>query len=182
MGTTNKTINNSPKQTPAEVQKDRQSQGDVRLLNYLRTHAPQIVASISFAASRAGESRDWAQMNEYLAIAQQISVLTGLGLIQENAAPAKAMAVRRGPVKNLFFVFLNLSLDNINMVMLWLRSRREEKKMNLEMIKIAVDLLEALKEGVTESLGEVEAANLLAAIKLIKLGTKETAELKRVAA
>jgi hypothetical protein len=53
--------------------------------------------------------------------------------------------------------------------------------MNLEMIKIAVELLEALKEGVTESLGDVEAANLLAAIKLIKLGTKETAELKRAA-
>lgn len=53
--------------------------------------------------------------------------------------------------------------------------------MNLELIKIAVELLEGLKGSVAEGLGDIEAANLLAAIKLIKLGTKETAQFKAAA-
>jgi hypothetical protein len=49
------------------------SPNDAKLLNYVRGNAQRIVASISFAASRAGEQQRWSEVNDYLAIANQLS-------------------------------------------------------------------------------------------------------------
>lgn len=83
--------------TTGNGQTSTASVADTKLLNYVRGNAPQIVASITLAASQAGEGRDWVQMNEYLTLANTISGLCGLGqLAGGGTVPVQAMAAGAG--------------------------------------------------------------------------------------
>jgi hypothetical protein len=91
---TQKTVQNSKTATPPG---STSSQTDTRLLNYVRSHAQQIVASISFAAARAGEAGRYDQMNEYLGMANQISNFCGLGQVSATVTgETRALAAGAG--------------------------------------------------------------------------------------
>jgi hypothetical protein len=63
------------------------SPNDAKLLNYVRGNGPRIVAAASFAAARAGEQQHWGEMTEYLTIANNLSILCGLGQISTGVPP-----------------------------------------------------------------------------------------------
>ena len=63
---------------------------NLNLVDYVRANAPYIVSALSCAASRAGEQGAWSDMNSYLGIANEISILTGFAA----SAPAGTNALR----------------------------------------------------------------------------------------
>jgi hypothetical protein len=60
---------------------------DRKLLQYVRTCAPRIVAALVTQSSDAGGSRDWTEMNEYLTIANTFANLVGLAQIEATPGP-----------------------------------------------------------------------------------------------
>ena len=70
-----KKFNQKPAPAPpgGQSQTGGSSPNDAKLLKYVWGNAQRIVASISFAASRAGEQQRWSEVNDYLAIANQLS-------------------------------------------------------------------------------------------------------------
>jgi hypothetical protein len=69
---------------------ERLSQQDTRLLKLVRTNIQPIVAGVLAMASRSGEERDYARMNECQTLASQLATLGGLASATAGAASAPA--------------------------------------------------------------------------------------------
>lgn len=66
---------------------------DAEIANYVRTNGPRLVTGLSYAASRAGEQENWAEMQGYIGIANQLGTLCGFD--QMTGAP-QSLAVAAG--------------------------------------------------------------------------------------
>jgi hypothetical protein len=79
------------------------STADTKLLTYVRTNAPFIVSALACAASRAGEAEDWAEMQTYVGIANEVATQTGVGqtggtggIVAAGAGTNRSMVARAG--------------------------------------------------------------------------------------
>lgn len=81
-----------PEPAPSTTQAQAQTTNgnDAKLLTFIRSHSERIASGMSSLASRAGEQRNWGEMNEYLTIANQLLALTGLN------QPATPLAMGKG--------------------------------------------------------------------------------------
>ena len=80
------TSSHAPAHKPATAAAPSSTE-DSKLLSYVRSNSQRIVSALSYSASRSGELQNWTEMQETMAIANQLSLLSGLG-----GVPAKPLA------------------------------------------------------------------------------------------
>lgn len=87
----------APKNAPSSATPAWTAQQDARLIAYVRTNAPHIVAGLLTLAAGAGEERNWTAMHESQTMAGKLSELCGLKGISTAQATEAARAVANKP-------------------------------------------------------------------------------------
>lgn len=87
------TSSHAPAHRPAAAAASTSTE-DSKLLSFVRGNSQRLVSALSYLASRSGELQNWSEMQETMAIANQLSLLSGLGGVPTKPLAQAAAASR----------------------------------------------------------------------------------------